>query len=119
MWRLLAPILALAVPGAHFFRAGSVALVMACLALLAMLAMTRRGAAIAVQASLAIGSLEWLRTLASLASARLSAGAPATRLIAILAAVAIATALAALVFRHPRLMAFYRSSRSSDDHPRA
>ena len=32
MWCLVAPLLALAVLGAHFFRAGSIALVMSCLA---------------------------------------------------------------------------------------
>jgi hypothetical protein len=55
MWRLLAPVLALAVLAAHFFRAGSITLVMACLA------------------------------------------------------------LAALVFRHPRLAAFYSTPRRSTD----
>jgi hypothetical protein len=107
MWRLTAPLLALAVLGAHFFRAGSVALVMACLALMALAAIPRRWAARAIQAGLLLGTLEWLRTLVLLASARLAAGQPATRLIAILATVAVLTALAALVFRHPRLARFY------------
>lgn len=115
MWRLLAPVLALAVLAAHFFRAGSIPLVMACLALMALTAMPHRGAAIAVQAGLALGALEWIRTLVTLASARLAAGLPATRLVAILAAVAAGTALAALVFRHPRLTAFYSNPRRSTD----
>jgi hypothetical protein len=107
MWRLTAPLLALAVLGAHFFRGGSVALVMACLALMALAAIPRRWAAQAIQASLVLGALEWLRTLGVLASARMAAGQLALRLIAILAAVAVLTALAALVFRHARLVDFY------------
>ena len=110
MWRLAAPLLALAVLGAHFFRAGSIALVTGCLALMALTAVPRRWAALAVQGALVLGALEWVRTLAVLASARLAAGAPATRMVAILAAVALATALAALVFRHPRLVRFYTGS---------
>jgi len=107
MWRLTAPLLALGLLGAHFFRAGSVALVMACLALMALAAVPRRWAAQVIQAGLVIGALEWLRTLSMLASARLAAGQPAARMITILASVALVTALAALVFRHPRVARYY------------
>jgi hypothetical protein len=119
MWRLAAPLLALAVLGAHFFRAGSIPLVMACLGLMALTAVPRRWAALAVQGGLALGALEWAHTLVTLAQARMAAGVPATRMSVILATVAAVTALAALVFRHPRLARFYSSTTgSTDDHPR-
>lgn len=107
MWRLVAPLLALAVLGAHFFRAGSIALVMACLALMALAAVPRRWAALAVQGGLALGALEWVRTLAVLWAARTAAGVPATRMAVILGVVAAATALSMLVFRHARVARFY------------
>jgi hypothetical protein len=107
MWRLMAPLLALALLGAHFFRAGSIALVMSCLALMALTAVPRRWAALAVQGGLALGALEWVRTLMVLSAARVAAGLPATRMVAILATVAAATALSILVFRHPRVARFY------------
>lgn len=107
MWRLAAPLLALALLGAHFFRAGSIALVMACLALMALTAVPRRPAALVVQGGLALGALEWVRTLVMLSAARVAAGVPATRMVAILAVVAAVTALSILVFRHPRVARFY------------
>jgi hypothetical protein len=107
MWRLAAPMLALALLGAHFFRAGSIALVMACLGLMALTAVPRRWAALAVQGGLALGALEWVRTLMVLSAARVAAGLPAMRMVAILATIAVATALSILVFRHARLARFY------------
>jgi hypothetical protein len=107
MWRLAAPLLALSVLGAHFFRAGSIAPVMGCLALMALTAVPRRWAALAVQGGLALGALEWVRTLMVLSADRVAAGVPATRMVAILATVAAATALSILVFRHPSLARFY------------
>ena len=115
MWRLIAPVLALALLAAHFLRAGAWVPVFACLALMALLAVPHRAAAVAVQGGLWIGVLEWLRTLATLTAARLDAGLPAARLIAILAAVAVGTALAELALRHPRLAAHYSSSKDSVD----
>ncbi len=107
MWRLAAPMLALALLGAHFFRAGSIALVMGCLALMALTAVPRSWAALAVQGGLALGALEWVRTLMVLSAARVAAGVPAMRMVAILATVAAATALSILVFHHPRIARFY------------
>ena len=107
MWRLVAPLLALTVLGAHFFRAGSIALVMACLGLMALSAVPRRWAALAVQGGLALGALEWVRTLMVLSAARVAAGVPAARMVAILATAAAVTALSILVFRHPRVASFY------------
>jgi hypothetical protein len=104
---LLLPALASVLLAAHFYRAGQVALAAASLALIALLAVPRRWAARAVQIALALGALEWLRTLAVFAAARISAGQPYLRLAVILLAVAAVTALSALVFRHARLRVRY------------
>ncbi|MCU0975370.1 MAG: hypothetical protein MUC71_03545 [Steroidobacteraceae bacterium] len=117
MWRLAAPLLALAILAAHFFRAGSIALVVGCLALMALTAVPRRWAALAVQGGLALGALEWVRTLVVLSAARVAADAPATRMVAILATVAAVTALSILVFRHPRVAHFY-PDRAREQAPR-
>jgi hypothetical protein len=52
-----------------------------------------------LQGALALGTLEWLRTAWTLASARAAAGLPYGRLLVILGAVAAATAVAALLLR--------------------
>jgi hypothetical protein len=102
---LLLPALASVLLAAHFYRAGELALAAASLALIALLAVPRRGAARAVQ--IALAALEWLRTLAVFAAARMSAGQPYLRLAVILLAVAAVTALSALVFRQARLRVRY------------
>lgn len=56
-----------------------------------------------MQAILVLGAIEWLRTLAALVAMRQSIGMPYARLAWILGAVALATAVCALVFEH-RLM---------------
>jgi hypothetical protein len=57
---------------------------------------------------LLVGAVEWLRTLAVLAAQRIAAGQPWLRLAVILGAVALLTAAAALVFRHPALRGRFR-----------
>ncbi|MDP1899640.1 MAG: hypothetical protein Q8K96_04210 [Rubrivivax sp.] len=100
---LLAPGLALALLGAHFYRAGSWPLVFACLVLLALLAWPRAWVARLVQAGLVAGAIEWLWTAFGFVQQRLALGQPWLRLALILGAVALLTAASALVFRHPRL----------------
>jgi hypothetical protein len=97
--RLLPAALALLVLGAHFVRAGHLALVAAALALVALLFVRRPWAARIVQVALVLGAVEWLRTLAVLAQERRAAGAPYLRMTLILASVALATALSLLTFR--------------------
>lgn len=92
---------------AHFYRAGEIALAGASFALIALLAVPRRWAARVVQIALALGTLEWLRTLAALAAERVSAGQPYLRLAVILLAVAAFTAASALVFRNAGLRVRY------------
>ena len=97
-------VLSLLLLAAHGSRAGlplSVSLLV--LALAGLLAVPRRWAARTLQAVLVLGALEWARTTVVLASARQAAGLPATRMVIILATVALLTAASALVFRHDRL----------------
>ena len=100
---LLAPILSALLLGAHFLRAGQWAGVAASLALLVLVAIPRPWAARAAQAALLLGAAEWLRTLIQLVAERREEHAAYTRLAAILGAVALLTALSALVFETWRL----------------
>lgn len=98
-YALLLPAFALLLLGAHFFRAAWVPLTVACLGLVALLFVRTPWAARTLQAALALGTLEWLRAAWVFASARAASGQPYGRLLAILGAVALVTALAALVLR--------------------
>lgn len=95
----LAPVaLAGAVLAAHFYRAGQEIGVVASLALVALALVRKPWAARVVQAGLLLGALEWLRTMATFAAVRIAVGQPYLRMVLILAAIALVTALAALVF---------------------
>ena len=102
---LTAPGLALAVLGAHFYRAGSWPLMLACVVLTALLAWPRAWVARLVQVCLVAGAIEWAWTAFGYAQQRIALGQPWARLALILATVAVLTAACALVFRHPRLRA--------------
>jgi hypothetical protein len=97
--RLFPAALALLVLGAHFLRAGHLALVAAALALVALLFVRRPWAARTVQGALVLGVIEWLRTATFLAEERRAAGVPYLRMTLILAGVSLATALSLLAFR--------------------
>jgi hypothetical protein len=81
---------------AHFFRSGDLAFVL--LVLLAPLLVATReiGAVRIVQFLLVAGAAEWVRTAHSIAQHRAVMGAPVTRMLVILGAVALVTLLAAL-----------------------
>ncbi|MFI5119790.1 MAG: hypothetical protein ACHQM4_05220 [Thermoanaerobaculia bacterium] len=106
--RLLPAALVFLVLGAHFLRAGHLALVAAALAFVALLFVRRPWAARTVQIGLVLGVLEWLRTLALLAEERRAAGAPYLRMTLILAGVALATALSLLAFRSRAVKEHFR-----------
>jgi hypothetical protein len=106
--RLLPAALALFVLGAHFLRAGRLALVAASLAVVALLFVRRPWAARAVQGALVLGVVEWVRTLALLAEMRRNAGAPYLRMTLILAGVSVATALSLLAFRSRAVKEHFR-----------
>jgi hypothetical protein len=108
--RLSPAALALVVLGAHVLRAGDLALVVLTLGVVPLLFVRRPLAARAVQAALAIGTLEWLRTLTILAGERRAAGAPYLRLTLILGGVALATALSLLAFRSRSVKDHFRLS---------
>ena len=92
-------VLSLLILGAHFLRSGNLTLVAAIGLLVVLLPLRRRWLARAVQLTLAVGALEWLRTLIQLATARGQVGQPAGRLVLILGLVAGMTGLSALAFQ--------------------
>ncbi len=102
------PALSFLVLAAHFFRAGNLVLFAVALAFLALLVVPRAWAARTLQAGLALGAVEWVRTLAAFAGQRRAAGLPYTRLALILGGVALATAACLLVFRSERVRRFFR-----------
>ena len=105
--RLLPVILSCLLLGAHFYRAGQVAIAAVC-ALLPLLLLVRRPWVPRVfQALLLLGALEWLRTLYVFASMRMAFEQPWGRLALILSGVALFTGLSALVFLNRKLKRRY------------
>jgi hypothetical protein len=95
--------IALLLLAAHFFHA-QVGLVAAlCILLIALLFVPRAWAGRLVQVVLAAGAVEWILTAYTLADMRMQRGQPYLRLVVILGAVALLTALAAAAFQHPAL----------------
>ena len=85
--------------GAHFLRAGELVLLAICLAA-PLLVLTRQLAAVrAVQLLLLAAAAEWVRTAYLLAVERSADGAPFTRMLIILGAVALFTLLSAVPLR--------------------
>jgi hypothetical protein len=89
----------LAILAAHFYRAYAWVPFGITVALAPLLFVRAPWAARVLQAALALGALEWLRTAAALIAMRQSLGQPWTRLAIILGAVALATAACALIFQ--------------------
>ena len=106
--RLLPPVLAALLLAAHFYRADNLVLAGAALALVGLLLVPRAWAARVVQVGLVAGAVEWLLTLWRLVEMRQAMGQPYARLAAILAAVALFTALSALSLRARALRERYR-----------
>lgn len=100
---LALPGLALLLLAAHLVHAGWLPLAGIALLLIGLLFVRRPWAARVVQAVLAIATIEWIRTAYSLSQLRLEHGRPYLRLLLILGAVALVTALAAAAFQHPAL----------------
>jgi hypothetical protein len=100
---LLAPAaLSFLVLGAHFLRAGQLALVALAVGLLALLFVRRRWARLTVQGALLLGAAEWVRTTLELTGERASMGRPYGRMVVILGAVAAVCVLSALLLLAPR-----------------
>ena len=98
-FRLLPVILSLSLLGAHWYRAGLVVLMAACVLLPFLLLLRRSWIPRLFQVVLLIGALEWLRTLYVVASMRVAFEQPWGRLALILGGVALFTLLSGLVFR--------------------
>ena len=105
--RLLPVTLSFLLLGAHFYRAGLVPLTVLCVAILFLLALRKSWVPRLFQVLLLLGAIEWLRTLYFFAAMRIAWEEPWTRLAVILGTVALLTALSALVFKLPKLKAFY------------
>ena len=103
--------------GAHFFRAGFMPAVVALAGLVILLAIRRPWAARCVQAGLAFGVVEWLRTLVVLVIERMHSGAPYQRMLVILSAVTLITVFAALLFQTRSLGGIYGLRSATDPDP--
>ncbi|MDX1676074.1 MAG: hypothetical protein R3314_14865 [Longimicrobiales bacterium] len=93
---------------AHFLRAGWLPLVVVLLALIPLLGLRRRWVPRVFEVVLGLGALEWLRTLLELRDIRMALGQPHGRMVAILGAVAVFTALSAALFEIPPVRNWYR-----------
>ncbi len=98
--RLLPVIFSTLLLSAHFLRAQNLPLALALLALPFLLLLKKNWAARIIQITLALGTLEWLRTLISLALLRNSMGEDWGRMALILGGVAVFTAVSALIFSY-------------------
>ena len=107
--RLLPAALSFLLLAAHFYRAGQWPLVALCAATPLLLLLRKSWVPRLFQALLALGALEWLRSLYLLASVRIAFGEPWTRLAAILGTVAVLTALSGLVFKAAALRRYYQA----------
>lgn len=87
----------------HFFRADNLPVMLCPLLLIAAMFIRRPRIARLLQAGLVLGAVEWLRTAVILVTIRIRMDQPFLRLAIILGAVALCTALAALVFRTSRV----------------
>lgn len=97
---------------AHFLRAGILPFVLAAVSLILFMFVRRTWAARLIQLGLALGTVEWIRTLIVLVVVRRQTGEPFTRLAIILGAVAAVTAASALVFRTHTLRDYFRLGRT-------
>jgi hypothetical protein len=104
---LTLPAMALLLLAAHMFHNGAQVLAAAPLGMLALLGLRRWWAGRLVQATLFVATIEWGLTAAALAQERVSHGEPYVRLVVILGAVALFTALAALALQNACLRAWF------------
>ncbi len=101
-------VLSLLVLAAHFLRGGALWIAVAVLGLLGLLFIRRAWVARLVQVVLALGALEWARTLVVLAMRRSEQGEPFLRMTLILGGVVAVTLISALLFETERMRRRYR-----------
>lgn len=101
-------VLSLVALGAHFLRSGKELGVIVSIVLIALLFLRRAWVARLVQVALTLGTIEWLWTMVTLMQIRAAQGAPGTRMVLILMAVALVAFGSALLFQAKRLRRIYR-----------
>jgi len=89
--------LALLLLAAHFYRASAIVPAAFCVAALALVFFRRHAVVLALRLGLAAGSVVWIVTAWRIFRTRMNAGEPYIRMLAILGAVALFTAIAAWV----------------------
>jgi len=95
VWRSIPAVLALLLLAAHFYRAAAIVPAVSCVAAMALVFVKRPFAVVALRLGLAAGTVVWIVTAWRMARDRMDAGMPYLRMLAILAAVAAFTAVAA------------------------
>ena len=105
--RLIPVFLSSLLLAAHFSRADNFFLILISLIAPLILLVKKTWAARAMQTVLVLGALEWVRTLVAIARERQALGEPWLRMAVILGAVALVTALSALVFQTQALRTRY------------
>lgn len=111
VFRTLPVVISFLVLGAHFLRAELVVLATVCVIFPGLLLVPRAWSARALQLGLALGTLEWMRTLSQLVELRVQSGESWTRMAVILGGVALFTALSALIFQGRAMTRRYRLGR--------
>ena len=104
---LALPVLALLLLAAHLVHSGLMPLAALAILLVGLLAVPRPWAARTLQVVLAVAVIEWILTTVGLAQLRLRHNEPYVRLAVILGSVTLFTALAACVFQHRVLRAYF------------
>jgi hypothetical protein len=105
--RLTPVVLSFLLLAAHFYRSGFLLPAILCVFVLFLLFLKKSWVPRLFQILLILGALEWLRSLYFLAAMRIAWDQPWTRMAIILGAVALFTALSALVFSSRKLRARY------------
>jgi len=98
VWRLIPAVLALLLLAAHFLRAVAIVPAVLCVAAIALVFVKRPWAVLALRLGLAAGTVVWIVTAWRIARDRMDAGMPYLRMLAILGAVAVFTAIAAWIY---------------------
>lgn len=101
--RLLPVFVSFLLLAAHFLRAGQMVISVVLLSLLSLLFLRKTWIPRVIQLILLLGTLEWLRTLYSVAQLRIELDMPWMRMATILGVVALFTAFSCLVFRSEAL----------------
>lgn len=96
---LLPVVISFLLLSAHFLRAGQMVISIVLLSLLSLLFLRKTWVPRVIQLILLLGTVEWIRTLYSVAQVRIEFGMPWMRMATILGVVALFTALSCLVFR--------------------